>query len=90
LPVFQNSVKSKCPPGLSVQQVSPPAEAALEQERGKESSDWAEQTVRPVAAGLGVEEVEVEVAMVDEAEVTAVEIAVVGTAVEEVMAVVLT
>lgn len=46
--------------------------------------------MRPVAAGLGVEEVEVEVAMIDEAEVTAVEIAVVGTAVEEVMAVVLT
>lgn len=72
-----------------MQQVSTLAEAALEQERGNESSDWAEQTVRPVAAGLGVEEVEVEVAMVDEAEVAAVETAVVGIAVEEVMAVVL-
>lgn len=72
-----------------MQQVSTLAKAALEQERGKESSDWAEQTVRPVAAGLGVEEVEVEVATVDEAEVTAVEIAVVGAAVEEMMEVVL-
>lgn len=72
-----------------MQQVSTPVEAALEQERGNESSDWAEQTVRPVAAGLGVEEVEVEVAMFDEAEVTGVEIAVVGTAVEEMIAVAL-
>lgn len=45
--------------------------------------------MRPVAAGLGVEEVEVEVAMVDEAEVTGVEITVVGTAVEGMIAVVL-